>query len=74
MDSELLAHDAFQPVDPKKQSRLNIFLQLKLDFHPFLLPKCNKYGQRFSLPVSLVGYNKYPRSTLTGKIQDFNGV
>ena len=32
----------------------NIFRKLKLDFNPFLSPKHNKYGGRFSL---LVGYN-----------------
>ena len=38
----------------KKVSRLNIFRKLKLDINPFLPPKHNKYGGRFSL---LVGYN-----------------
>ena len=38
----------------KKVSRLNIFHKLKQDINPFLPPKHNKYGGRFSL---LVGYN-----------------
>ena len=55
MGSESKAYEAENLASrSKKLLRQNIFLQLQLDFNPFLSPKHYKYGRRFSL---LVDYN-----------------
>ena len=56
MGSESIAYEAenLASRSKKKSLRQNIFLQLKLDFNPFLSPKHYKYDRRFSL---LVDYN-----------------
>ena len=63
MGSESLAHEAFQLVDQKKIETKHLSL-VKASFNPFLLPKRYKYGQHFLL---LVGYIKYPHSSLTNQ-------
>ena len=58
-----LAHEAFQLVDKKKIETKHLS-PFKVDFNPLLLPKRYKRGQCFLL---LVGYNKYPHSSLTNQ-------